>query len=46
MEKLRAELLENEKGAERESHLQAMRIMGQEPGKLEVPSTPGYAPHP
>ena len=43
VEKLREELLENEKGAERESHLQAMRIMGQKPGKLEVPSTLGYA---
>ena len=46
MEKLRAELLEDERGAERESHLQAMRIRSQEPGKLEIPSTSGYAPRP
>ena len=39
MEKLRAELLEEEKGAERESHLQAVRIRGQELGKLEIPNT-------
>ena len=39
MEKLRAELLEEERGAERESHLQAVRIRGQEPGKLEIPNT-------
>ena len=46
MEKLRAELLENEKGAERESHLQAIRMIGQESGKLDLTNTPGYAPRP
>ena len=46
MEKLRAELLESERGAERESHLRAMRTLGQDPGNFEDPSTPGYAPCP
>ena len=46
MEKLRAELLENERGAERESHLRAMRTLGQDLGNFEDPSTPGYAPRP
>ena len=46
MEKLRTELLENEKGAERECHLQAMRMIVQEPEKLDLTSPPGYAPRP
>ena len=46
MEKLRAELLENEKGAEREAHLWAMRVVAQDPGNLEDPNTLGYAPRP
>ena len=46
MEKLRAELLESERGAERESHLRLMRVLAQDPGSLEDPSTPGYAPRP
>ena len=46
MEKFRAEMLENEKGAERECHLQAMRMIVQEPEKLDLTSTPGYALRP
>ena len=46
MAKLRADLLENERGAEREAHLRAMRVVAQNPGNLEDPSTLGYAPRP
>ena len=46
MAKLRADLLENERGAEREAHLRAMRVVAQDPGNLEDPSTLGYAPRP
>ena len=47
MEKLRAEMLETEKRAERESHIQSMRMISQGPEKLDPPVTdPGYALRP